>query len=443
MASDLLHIKDGYYFELPKFMWRSTRKSASDFPDWMVRLDPEYQSEEANTIISGLQEIGVPAADLGNLKSEWEHWQHATPKYHGWPLDAYLEKLAEDVTAKAGKWAKSNAKTATDPVSAYLAENPQPNIEWFIRIQNDPATAKQWKDLKTKINSTEVVRKYAKEGAGKDWSEAKIAAYNKSLDGKILIPQPLAELKNAYEVESGFGISRYMIIEVLVAILLFVLFRWLAKRISTGEAPKGKAWNLVEGLTVAVRDHVVAPAMGAEDAKKFMPLFWTMFFFILGCNLAGMVPWVGSPTASFGTTAALALIVLIVSIGVGVKTFGVAGYLKNICPSMGLPIYLAIFIVPLIWLIEFASLFIKHAVLAVRLLMNMCAGHLVLLGILGIGISLPVAASLSTPAWMGVAGISLAGTTLLSLLEVFVAFLQAYVFTFLAALFVGSSMHHH
>jgi F-type H+-transporting ATPase subunit a len=126
----------------------------------------------------------------------------------------------------------------------------------------------------------------------------------------------------------------------------------------------------------------------------------------------------------------------------GIKTFGVVGYLKNICPSLGLPIYLAIIIVPLLWVIEFASLFIKHAVLAVRLLMNMGAGHLVLLGILGIGINME-AASMSLLPWMGIAGLSVAGTTLLSVMEVFVAFLQAYVFTFLAALFVGSALHHH
>jgi F-type H+-transporting ATPase subunit a len=75
--------------------------------------------------------------------------------------------------------------------------------------------------------------------------------------------------------------------------------------------------------------------------------------------------------------------------------------------------------------------------------MNMGAGHLVLLGILGIGISAKAAMELSNPAWFGVAGISVLGTTLMSFLEVFVAFLQAYVFTFLAAMFIGSSMHHH
>ena len=98
--------------------------------------------------------------------------------------------------------------------------------------------------------------------------------------------------------------------------------------------------------------------------------------------------------------------------------------------------------VPMIWLIEFASLFIKHTVLALRLLLNMGTGHLVLLGIMGIGISTE-AAMMSTPAWSIAAFIGVAGSTVLSVLELFVAFLQAYLFTFLAAMFIGSSMHHH
>jgi F-type H+-transporting ATPase subunit a len=258
-----------------------------------------------------------------------------------------------------------------------------------------------------------------------------------------MIPQPFGELRNAYDKESGFCISRYMIIEVIVAILMYLIFRWLARKVQTDAPPKGKAWNLLEGFVQAIRNSVVVPAMGEHDADRFMPFLWTMFFFILGCNLMGMIPWVGSPTASFGTAGALACLVFLVGLFVGVKAFGIVGYLKNICPQLGLPWYLAFWVVPLLWVIEFASLFIKHAVLAVRLLMNMGAGHLVLLGILGIGISAKAALGMSTPAWFGVAGISVLGTTVLSFLEVFVAFLQAYVFTFLAALFIGSSIHHH
>ncbi|MFM8325500.1 MAG: F0F1 ATP synthase subunit A [Pirellulaceae bacterium] len=291
--------------------------------------------------------------------------------------------------------------------------------------------------------SSSLVKDYKEHAEQTPWSAEKLKSYNESLDGKILIPQPFGTPRNAYEAESGFCISRYMVIEVIVAFLVFYAFRWLAKRMKSSDAPKGKAWNFLEGMVQAVRSNVVVPAMGEHDADRFMPFLWTMFFFILGCNLMGMIPWVGSPTASLGTTAALAGLVFAIGVFFGVKAFGIVGYLKNICPELGLPWYIAFWVVPLLWIIEFASLFIKHAVLAVRLLMNMGAGHLVLLGILGIGVSLQTAMALSTPAWMGVAGLSVLGTTVLSFLELFVAFLQAYVFTFLAALFIGSAIHHH
>jgi F-type H+-transporting ATPase subunit a len=182
--------------------------------------------------------------------------------------------------------------------------------------------------------------------------------------------------------------------------------------------------------------------MGEEDAKKFMPFLWTLFFFLLGCNLMGMIPWLGSPTAAWGTTIAVAAIVFAIGLTMGLRTFGVVGFLKNICPELGLPWYLAFWIIPLLWLIEAFSLIVKHMVLSVRLVMNMGAGHLVLLGIMGIGISVS-AAAMSFPMWGSVAVISVLGTTILSFLELFVACLQAYLFTFLAAMFIGSSMHHH
>jgi F-type H+-transporting ATPase subunit a len=443
MASDILHIKDGYYFEVPKMLWRSNRKSISDFPDWMVRLDADFQKREADAVLEALKDIGTSDSAVESLRADWESWVAESHKHTGWPVHAYLEDYASKVGKKAATWAKKNAPLATDVTEAYIAAHPEVKHQWFFRLQDSPETWNQWLAVKEKIQSREFLDQYRQSESGRSWSDEKIGEYNRALDGKVMIPQPFGTLRNAHEAESGFCISRYMVIEVAVAVLLFVAFRWLAKRVSTGTAPKGKSWNLLEGLVQAVRNNVVVPAMGEHDADRFMPFLWTMFFFILGCNLMGMIPWVGSPTASFGTTAALAALVFIVGLTVGVQALGVLGYLKNICPQLGLPWYLAFWLVPVLWVIEAFSLLIKHLILAVRLLMNMGAGHLVLLGILGIGISAKAAAEMSTGGWMGVAGISILGTTLLSFLEVFVAFLQAYVFTFLAALFIGSSMHHH
>jgi F-type H+-transporting ATPase subunit a len=122
----------------------------------------------------------------------------------------------------------------------------------------------------------------------------------------------------------------------------------------------------------------------------------------------------------------------------GMKRFGVIGFWKNQVPKMGLPWYMAIIIVPMIFAIEVVGLFIKHAVLGVRLLANMVAGHLVLLAVMGLAV-----AAAGSGTWGLTAVVSVIASALFSCLELFVAFLQAYVFTFLSALFIGMAIHHH
>ena len=291
-----------------------------------------------------------------------------------------------------------------------------------------------------------------------------VAAFTEAMDGKILIPQPFAELESLYAVKSGFGISKYMILEVVLAAILFWVFTRLAARLRTGEPARGRMANLFEAMIVFVRDQIARPAIDSHDhhddehghghdshaapqpllakhdGDRFVPLLLTLFFFVLGCNLLGMVPWAGSPTASFSVTLALAGVTLLTVIVAGMAKFGFLGFFTNQVPSMDLPLPLAIILKPLIFLIEMAGLLIKHGILAVRLLANMVAGHLVLLGIMGL---ITAAASYSTGLWATVTGISVVSCTLFSVLELFVAFLQAYIFTFLSALFIGAAVHQH
>lgn len=441
MSNIILHIKDSYYFEVPKALWRSKCDSVDALPSWLVRLDSDYQDFEAKQIVSSMEKAGVSGDSLGGLVSDWQAWKHSKPGNSGWPLDAFLESQVAGLHTRAAKWSKANAPDASDPLQAYLSENTNKEpYAWFANLSADSGFKSKWGEIKSQVDSADFLSSYKK--ASPKWSEEKLAFYNKSLDGKVLIPQPFGVLKNAYEPSSGFCISKFMILQVVVAILLFVMLRWLAKKIVDGGAPKGKLWNCMESVLLFVRNSVVVPAMGEEDSKKFMPFLWTFFVFIFGLNLVGMVPWLGSPTAALATTGTFAFVVFAVGVAMGVKAFGVAGFLKNICPELGLPWYLAFWVVPLLWVIEFASLFIKHAILAIRLLANMVAGHAVLLGIMGLAVGVH-AYAMSTGAWGALAGASVLGMTALSVLEVFVAFLQAAVFTFLAALFIGSSMHHH
>jgi F-type H+-transporting ATPase subunit a len=268
---------------------------------------------------------------------------------------------------------------------------------------------------------------------------ATIEDFDEALAGKILIPQPFGTLKNLYEKQSGFAISKFMILEVVVAVFLAVLFIRLAVKMRTAIVPRGKLWHFLEGILFYVRDDIAKPAIGHHDADRFVPLLWTMFFFILTLNVFGLVPWAGSPTASFSVTLALAAITLGTVLISGSMKFGPVGFWFNQVPHMDLPWYMS----PLklmIWVIEVVGLLIRHGVLAVRLLANMVAGHVVLLAIMGLAFSL---AGATSDFWLLTAVISIISSTLLCCLELFVAVLQAYVFTFLSALFIGSAVHRH
>ena len=215
-----------------------------------------------------------------------------------------------------------------------------------------------------------------------------------------MIPQPLGQLRNLYEPESGFCISKFLVIQVAVAVVLLVIFGRLAKRVSAGEPPRGPLANLLEIFLVYIRDSIARPAIGAHDGDRFVPLLWTMFMFILVCNLCGLLPWVGSPTASFSVTTALAFVTFSTGVLGGMKKFGPLGFIANQIPAMDLAWPMAIFIKPMLLAIELLGLCIKHLVLGIRLLANMVAGHLVLLGVMGLAFGAAAAVQFQdAPAW--------------------------------------------
>jgi F-type H+-transporting ATPase subunit a len=128
------------------------------------------------------------------------------------------------------------------------------------------------------------------------------------------------------------------------------------------------------------------------------------------------------------------------------RRFGFLGFFGNQVPSMSLALPLALVIKPMLLVIELVGFCIKHLVLAIRLLANMVAGHLVLLGVMGLAFGAVAAAKFAVSPdwqWWVTAVISIVASTLFSCLELFVAFLQAYIFTFLSALFIGAAIHHH
>jgi F-type H+-transporting ATPase subunit a len=232
-------------------------------------------------------------------------------------------------------------------------------------------------------------------------------------------------------------LTKFMLLELIAALIIIVVFVGYARRIKSGQRVSGRFWNLIEVFVVFVRNEMARPAIGKHDAERFLPFIWTLFFFILVLNLLGMIPWLGSATGAFAVTAMLALITFVVVLGAGMKRMGVMGFWTAQVPHMDLPKPLAILLVPMIWLIEVFGFLVKHFVLAVRLFANMFAGHLVL------SVFLAFIGAAGASLYYLVAPAAVAGSVAFSLLELFVAFLQAYVFAFLASLFIGAAIHPH
>ena len=432
MASAILHIKDSYYFEVPKSLWPVGHGSKSDFPDLWIRLDEGFQRWEAERLYDHYSRLTESDRDgesfelrsFAELNADYEHWKHDDHSNAGKPFYRFLEEAEYVVKDENGKVLK-DARHGGDK-------------DWFTHKLASSGFRGRWGQAKEQAGDVEAY----KANLSVSWSTEKLTAYNKHLSGKILIPQPFGKLRNLYERDSGLCISKFMIIEVVVALLLWAVFSWLGRQVGEGDRPRGRLWNLLEAFVVFIRDGVARPAIGKHDADRFVPLLLTLFFFVLSCNLFGMLPWVGAPTGAFGATLGLAMITFGTVIVFGMLKFGPIGFFLNQIPSMDLPLPLAIFLKPMILAIELLGLMIKHGVLAVRLLANMVAGHVVLLGIMTLAFSVQGVEDLGD-SWLIAAPISVIGSTLFSCLELFVSFLQAYIFTFLSALFIGAAIHHH
>lgn len=238
----------------------------------------------------------------------------------------------------------------------------------------------------------------------------------------------------------GFQLTRFMVLEVLAGCLMCAMFIPLARRLSRDELPRGRFWNMCEAVLLFLRDEVARPAVGRHEADRYLPFVWTLFFFVLFCNLLGILPWMGSPTGALTVTLALAAMTFLVVVGSGMAKFGPWGFCKSLLPPMEAGRLLGAILAPMILGIELLGLVIRHLVLAVRLLANMFAGHLVL-GVIVSFIACTAPAALAL--WLGVTLPSVLGAAALTMLELFVAFLQAYIFVFLSALFIGMAVHPH
>jgi F-type H+-transporting ATPase subunit a len=244
--------------------------------------------------------------------------------------------------------------------------------------------------------------------------------------------------------KGGF-ITSHMIMLLLSAALMLLIFPRITRRYRSGELVPTGTRNFFEAIIIYVREDVARPVL-AENTDRFMPFLWTLFFFILFNNLLGLIPieaitgYVlphgigGTATGNIYVTGALAAISFVVTQAAGIRANGFGNYAKHFLG--GAPAYMAPIMIP----VEIIGLFVKPFALAIRLFANMCAGHILLAVLIGF----PAAAgkALGGGGLAGVGIVSIIGATAIMVLEVFVAFLQAYLFTFLTSMFIGQLVVH-
>jgi F-type H+-transporting ATPase subunit a len=240
-----------------------------------------------------------------------------------------------------------------------------------------------------------------------------------------------------WHFDTSFQLTKFMVMEVIAAGLIMAIYIPLARRLSSGRPAEGAWDNTFEVLLTFIREEVAKPGIGEHDADKYVPFLWTMFLFILFNNLLGILPFGASATANIYVTGALALCVFFAIHGSGIAQMGLWHYLTSLWPHLDVPWYMWI-LKPMIFLIELVGVLVRNAVLAVRLFANMFAGHMVLATIL---IFIWASRNVNPALWGTITFTSVLGIVALSLLEIFVAFLQAYIFVFLTSLFMGMAMH--
>ncbi|MGH7458035.1 MAG: F0F1 ATP synthase subunit A [Longimicrobiaceae bacterium] len=250
--------------------------------------------------------------------------------------------------------------------------------------------------------------------------------------GTVHFPEPGSWTLGALDLTPTKHVLFIWLAAALV-LLVFLGAGQAAKRRQGNDLPK-RRHNAIEALVLFFRDQVVLPNVGARG-EKFVPFVTTLFFFILFANLMGLVPWGSTATANISVTGALAVISMIVIEGAGMRELGPKGYLGTIffvpagMNKVG-GVAMAIFMAP----IELMGKFAKPFALAIRLMANMTAGHVVLLALISLIFVFGSYWIVPGPIVMAVA---------ITFLEIFVAFLQAFVFALLTAVFIGLIRSHH
>ena len=222
-----------------------------------------------------------------------------------------------------------------------------------------------------------------------------------------------------------FSITKNVAAMFLTVILMLIFFFGLAGHHKKNKKAPAGFNNILETLVLFVRDEIAKPQIGDKKYMKFMPFLLTVFFFIWITNLLGLLPGAANVTGNIAVTVSLGLFTLALILINGNKEFW-----KHTLWMPGIPT----FVKPILMVVEVIGLVIKPVALMIRLFANITAGHIIILSLIGLIFILESA---------GVAGISVPFALFITVLELLVAFLQAFIFTMLSALFIGMAVAEH
>jgi F-type H+-transporting ATPase subunit a len=276
------------------------------------------------------------------------------------------------------------------------------------------------------------------------------------------LEHPLIHLPTIAGID--MSVTKHVLMLWIVAGLVLVIVTAAVRRYLRQDrlVPSG-FMNALEFFVEYVRDEIVAPNVGKKWVNTWTPLMLTLFFFILASNLIGLIPIFevvhlvnhyvlhGAPdgflsqvthggattTGNFNVTAGLAIVTFFAIIIAGTKAHGFIKHWKNLVPHGVNPIVTWLLLIP----IEIIGMFVRPFALTMRLAANMTGGHIAILAILSFVFIF--AQQFSPAAGLGVGVFSLVTAVAISVLEVIVVFVQAYVFTLLTAVFIGMAIHAH
>jgi F-type H+-transporting ATPase subunit a len=275
------------------------------------------------------------------------------------------------------------------------------------------------------------------------------------------LEHPLIHLPTIMGVD--FSVTKHVLMLWLVAATIFVVVTLAVRRyVKQDQLVPSGFMNALEAVVDFIRESIVRPNVGDKWVDSWTPLLVSLFVFILGANVIGLIPIFDvlallnhtvihaaedsfltkvthggvTATGNFNVTAALATITFFTIIIAGVRAHGFVKHWKNMVPH-GLPLPVTLFLIP----IEVMGMFVRPFALTMRLAANMTGGHIAILAILSFVFIFTQ--QFGPAAGMGVGVFSLVLAVLISALEIIVVLVQAYVFTLLSAVFIGMAIHAH